>query len=102
MLAPVGDSTGKCLNRTKVGVATAGESNDFITNSILLGGEGKGAKARLLYFTDGSGQETQSSLTNEELYSSILNGVVSEGESVYSPGRRRKKNAMMIMSTVAW
>jgi len=30
-----------------------------------------------------------------------VKGVVSDGESVYSPGRRRKKNAMMIMSATA-
>lgn len=30
-----------------------------------------------------------------------VKGVVSDLESVYSPGRRRKKNAMMIMSATA-
>ena len=30
-----------------------------------------------------------------------VKGEVSDGESVYSPGRRRKKNAMMIMSATA-
>jgi hypothetical protein len=31
-----------------------------------------------------------------------VNGVVSDGVPVYSPGRRRKKNARVIMSAMAW
>ena len=34
--------------------------------------------------------------------SHIRKGLVSDGESVYSPGRRRKKKARMIMSEMAW
>jgi hypothetical protein len=31
-----------------------------------------------------------------------VNGVVSEGVPVYSPGRSRKKKASAIMSAIAW
>jgi len=100
VLTEVENSADNGLNRTHVGVTTARQPNNFSTNSILLVGEGEGSKACLANLLNGSGEKLDAGVTNEKLD-------VVEVEwgldilSVYSPGRRRKKKAMMIMSAAA-
>jgi hypothetical protein len=67
VLAKVKNSTNNCFYRTKVGIATAGEANDFPTDPVLLGGERKGGKPCLLQLFYWSSGKVETCRSNEEL-----------------------------------
>ena len=77
-------------------------TDNLVLNTILLRCEVERGSAGLIKFGIRSGVEGEGRLSPiASCTSPRVKGVVLEGVSIYYPGRRRKKNGMMIILTVA-
>ena len=72
----LGPSVGEGRDGTKVGVAAAGEPNDFAADAVLLVGEREGSEAGLLDLFDGCSGEVNTGVANEQLNVGQTEGVV--------------------------
>jgi hypothetical protein len=101
MVAKVKNSPDNADNGAEVGFVGSTEADNFATNTILLGGEGEAGEGGPR--SEASIAVFRSSLCRPaKIWTSAKRkGVVSEFVPVYSPGCRRKKKTITIISAMA-